>query len=1064
MPQLPTSTHTSESVRLLVLEDNPGDLLILERELRAFSGAMPALTISPFTRLSEALDAAAGSRFDVCIMDLNLPDSTGVETFERLSAAIGETPVIVVSGIDDAQTSSHVLRHGAQDYVVKKPGMGSLLLRGIRSAVERNKAQVELQLRDNQLRRNERQIRRIIEASADAVIVSDRAGCIRFVNPAAERMFGKAGDELIGTGLGFLLTKDNEIDVVRLGAIDAEVRCVEIQWEEQPALLASLRDVTERKREQESLEMRARLASLSAEIEYSLTGASTLELGLRVAVEVVLEYADGVGARVWTLDEATGELVLAAVAGESPDDPVPLGTCAAMGAGTAQRVARTRELLARTVDAHNAGARADAAGESEPEALPLAGFPIEVEGRLAGILEVYCRHALSAPVLQSLVSNTRTIGLFIARKRAESGLIRAKEAAEAAEAAIRESSEQLNLALRASGTGIWTWDPVARRLHWDDCTHELFGIEPGAFNGTLGEAAAVLHADDRDGFEQALHSAAQGNPGIQTEFRVVRPGGRVRYLVSSGRAYQDASGRLLRVMGTVHDVTQRRQLEEQLRQANRIEAIGGLAGGIAHDFNNILNVVIGYANLMLRNERDPARNRRLQEIRDAGERGAALTRQLLAFSRKQVLRPRVLNLAETLRGMDHMLRRLIGEDVEVVTAIGPCLGNVKVDPSQIEQVILNLVVNARDAMPAGGRLTINLENREWQPSGDAVNSAVGRYVVMEVSDTGCGMSPEVQARALEPFFTTKEVGRGTGMGLSTVYGIVQQSGGHLQIYSEPGVGTSMKVLLPLVDEAGEPVAPAGTGPHLLVGDETILVVEDDDAVRQQVVATLETAGYRVIAAANGPEAMRITGALPDRIHLLLTDVVMPKQSGRDVAGQLSARRPDLKVIYMSGYPGNTITNNGTLDPAVHFLDKPFSPGDLCRKVRLVLNSPARPALRVLTVNDEPELRQWLADLLTGSGYQVTTAPDGYAALALCVNQRFDVVITDLLIPGKEGIETIREIRRIQPGTRIIAISGVAEEGALQAARAAGAHLSFAKPIHEQTVLAGLRQLTGGDSP
>ncbi len=385
----------------------------------------------------------------------------------------------------------------------------------------------------------------------------------------------------------------------------------------------------------------------------------------------------------------------------------------------------------------------------------------------------------------------------------------------------------------------------------------------------------------------------------------------------------------------------RADMEEQLRAAQKIEALGSLAGGVAHDFNNLLAVILSYTDFALQSlmPGDPLRAD-LCEVQLAGERAASLTRQLLAFSRKQVLEPRSLDLNRILAGLEKMLRRILGEDIEVAQKLAPELGSVLADPGQIEQVIMNLVVNARDAMPGGGKLT--LETAEVEIDADhaarRVALAPGRYVSLAVTDTGCGMDAATTRRIFEPFFTTKEKGRGTGLGLSTVHGIVTQSGGTIWVYSEPGSGTTFRVYLP-IHEGGD-CAPSATptADGRARGDETILVVEDDEAIRCLARRILTTAGYRVVDAPEGAEALALCQEHPGPIDLLLTDVVMPKMSGKVVADEVLRLRPQLKVLFMSGYTDNAIAHHGRLDPGTHFIAKPFSGMELARKVRSVLDS------------------------------------------------------------------------------------------------------------------------------
>ena len=387
-----------------------------------------------------------------------------------------------------------------------------------------------------------------------------------------------------------------------------------------------------------------------------------------------------------------------------------------------------------------------------------------------------------------------------------------------------------------------------------------------------------------------------------------------------------------------------REKGEQLRQAQKMEAVGRLAGGIAHDFNNLLTAITGYSDLTLRRlQPDTPLRRNVEEIKKAGDRAASLTRQLLAFSRKQVLQPKVLNLNVVVSDMEKMLQRLIGEHIELRTVLASDIGSVKADPGQIEQVIMNLAVNARDAMPHGGNLIIETENIYLNEGYATRHIAVkpGAYVMLAVSDTGEGMSEETQSRIFEPFFTTKEVGKGTGLGLSTVYGIVKQSGGNIWVYSEVGEGTAFKIYLPRVDEAAQEYKPSHEVEESLDGTEIILLAEDDERVRGLVRAVLEGYGYQVLEAEDGSAALSVSERHEGLIHLLLTDVVMPKMSGRELADQLAESRPEMKVLYMSGYTDESIVHHGVLDANTPFIQKPFEPEALARKVRELLDEEAR---------------------------------------------------------------------------------------------------------------------------
>ena len=451
----------------------------------------------------------------------------------------------------------------------------------------------------------------------------------------------------------------------------------------------------------------------------------------------------------------------------------------------------------------------------------------------------------------------------------------------------------------------------------------------------------LIHPDDlaeaQVRFRRTLET---GTRFEQIEFRVRHADGSWRTLSMIGKPSPPDTGTRGLIINA-RDVTERQQLEAQFRQAQKMEAVGRLAGGIAHDFNNLLTAIMGYAELAAGrlNPEDPSRIE-LDEIDKAARRAADLTRQLLAFSRKQVLQPRVIDLNRVVSDTDNMLRRLIGEDIELVTLLEDGLGPVRADTSQIEQVLLNLAVNSRDAMPAGGKLTIETSEVELGESYSAFHFDVppGRYVRLAVSDTGSGIDAETLSHVFEPFFTTKGVGRGTGLGLSTVYGVVKQSGGHVTVYSEPGVGTTFKIYLPLVEDVPESRHEPPRQPGLADGTETIFVVEDEEAVRRLACRALEGRGYKTLLAAGADEALRVCEGYAGEIHLMLTDVVLPLVSGRELARRVAALRPRMKVLFMSGYTDDAIVQHGVLDAGTPFLQKPFTPRSLAEKVREVLDA------------------------------------------------------------------------------------------------------------------------------
>ena len=469
----------------------------------------------------------------------------------------------------------------------------------------------------------------------------------------------------------------------------------------------------------------------------------------------------------------------------------------------------------------------------------------------------------------------------------------------------------------------------------------LLGYAPDELAGR--PLLELVHADDAEATRRVFgEGVASGQGGRLLELRFRHKDGTFRTLEAIGR-YLLHDPVVQGVVINARDVTERRSLERQLLQSQKMEAVGRLAGGIAHDFNNVLTAILGYAGLLLDGlpTLSPLRPD-LEEIHKAAERAAGLTRQLLAFSRKQVLEMRVLDLNELVADMDKLLRRLLGEDIEVFTSLAPSLGAVRADPAQLEQVIVNLAVNSRDAMPQGGRLAIETHNAELDDSYAREHVAVrpGRYVMLAVSDTGTGMDAETMSHVFEPFFTTKESGKGTGLGLATVYGIVKQSGGYVWCYSELGHGTTFKVYLPRVDAPIEraPVrAAAGSPPPR--GWEIVLLVEDDPRLRELTRRVLEKHGYTVLEAATAQAASALERGYTGPIHLLLTDVVLPGASGRTLADELLARRDGLKVLFMSGYTADAIAHRGVLAPNTAFIHKPFSADALAAKVREVLDVP-----------------------------------------------------------------------------------------------------------------------------
>ena len=508
-----------------------------------------------------------------------------------------------------------------------------------------------------------------------------------------------------------------------------------------------------------------------------------------------------------------------------------------------------------------------------------------------------------------------------------------------ADEALRQSEEQLKQALEASNIGVWNWDAASSEVRFAGNHAKLLGLGEGTLDGPCEKFEQRIHPADLKAFQAALLQARDKRQDFSHEFRVVWPDKSVHWILARGRFFYGEDGEPERMTGAISDVTDRVNLEQQLFQSQKMEAIGKLAGGIAHDFNNLLTVILGRTELALR-EIDPAKplHRKIEMVHSTAERAAALTRQLLAFSRRHVIEPRVIDLNAIVSRMYEMLRRLIGEDIALLTEPGLGLEPVKADPAQLEQVLINLVVNARDAMPLGGELRIVTEN--FCVTEDFARGHVGLQpgpsVKLTVSDTGSGMNTEIQSHIFEPFFTTKPQGKGTGLGLSMVYGIVKQSGGNIYVASEPERGTTFTIFLPVTRDAAAPQA-AASALQPATRAETILLVEDEAGVRELVSDMLRGAGYLVLAAETVPHAIELCRTHPGPVDLLLTDVIMPGMSGSKLAALIGPSRPEMKIIFMSGYTDSGLGERGMLSPETNFIQKPFTHKVLLRKVRDVLD-------------------------------------------------------------------------------------------------------------------------------
>jgi two-component system, cell cycle sensor histidine kinase and response regulator CckA len=873
---------------ILIVEDDPGVASLEKRRLER-----ARFSVVTAANPAEAMQRLRQHHIALMLIDYRLPgEIDGLTFYDQVKAAGYDLPVILVTGFGSEATAIRALRGGVRDFVIKSQEY----LDYLPDAVERVLRQVQM---EHRLAESEARLAGIIGSAKDAILVAESDQRITLFNAAAERMFGCPAARALGQHISRFIVKDihelNDDAASGNGSLTARVRAgtrgvrpggesfpieasmsrVEVHGRKFYTIV--VRDITERKRAEEQLRLLG-AAVHQAHESIMITSAELAPPGPRIV------FTNPAFTRL------TG-YAAAEVLGRSPG--ILNGT-------------RTDRGVIENFEKHLSLGR------------PFTGEAIKY--RKDGSQFIMEWHTVPLRDEDGGISHFVSIQRDIsARKQAEEQ--------------IREQAALLAKAQDA----IMVRDIRDRIIFWNPRAERLYGWTAAE---ALGRNANELLS--KPGLGPELDEARQAVMATGEwigELREVARNGREVIVESRWTLVRDPEGNPKAKLVINTDITERKRLEAQLFQARRMESIGALAGGVAHDFNNLLTVITGFSEILLARvtEDDPMRQP-LNEIRKAGERAASLTRQLLAFSRRQILAPRVFDLNSLINETERMLRRLIGEDIDLALGLDPALGRVKADPGQIEQVLLNLVVNARDAMPRGGHLTIETKNVELDEIYARQHPDVrpGPYVLVAVSDSGCGMDETTQAQIFEPFFTTKEQGKGTGLGLAMAYGIVKQSGGQIEVYSEIGHGSTFKIYLPRVQEemAAKEAAWLAVSPQ---GTETVLLVEDEEGVRSTVRLALATNGYTVLEAEDAKKALEISEQHDGPIHLLITDVVMPKISGRQLADQMQGPRPGMKVLYVSGYTDDAIIRHGVLQAGVAFLQKPFTPTALARKVREILN-------------------------------------------------------------------------------------------------------------------------------
>jgi len=775
--------------------------------------------------------------------------------------------------------------------------------------VEPNKTEANRKRTEEELRKASLYARSLIEASLDPLVTISSDGKIMDVNQATEQVTGITRNRLIGSDFSDYFTepvraregyqrvlseglvRDYPLSIRHISGRTTDVlynaTIYRNEAGEVQGVFAAARDITERKQAEEKLR--------DSEVRYRDLIETARDVILTLSPEGVFTSFNRVFETItgWSTKEWIGKVFVDLV---DPND-VP------------KAIQRFKSVLEGQL-----------------------GEPIELRVRTK-----YGGFVPGEFVASPQVKEGKVIGIL--------GVVRDITERKRAEEALRQEKDFNQTLVQASPLFFVAIGPDGKTLMMNEAMLHALGYTTDEVVGK-DYLSTFVPVADRERLLPIFEKLVNQKESTLNENRVLIKDGRELLVEWHGRPVFKANGELDYFIGVGIDITHRRQAEEkmavlqdQLRQSQKMEAIGRLAGGVAHDFNNLLTVIKGYCQLSLAEmkESTPLRDT-LEVINKATEKAADLTRQLLAFSRRQIMEVRVLDLNTHLQNLGKMLRRIIGEDIELVTLLGEDIGRVKADPGQIEQVVMNLAVNAKDAMSKGGKLIIETANAELDEAYAHTHVAVtpGRYVMIAVSDTGAGMEPEVRDRVFEPFFTTKGKGKGTGLGLSTVYGIVKQSNGNIWVYSEPGKGTTFKIFLPRVDEPAEKLKAQAVGEEFPRGSETVFVVEDDKEVRNLAVRILKKQGYTVLDGSYGDEALSVCRNHHGPIHLLLTDVVMPGMSDRELAKRLESFHPEMKVLYMSGYTDDAIVMHGVLVQGVNYIQKPFTVDALAKKVREVL--------------------------------------------------------------------------------------------------------------------------------
>jgi two-component system cell cycle sensor histidine kinase/response regulator CckA len=888
---------STEIPQFLVVEDDEDDFLHIRQLLKKSVGEAD---VERAATAEAAMAMANDHPHDLCIVDYRLGDKDGLEVLRELKNRDEAAPVIFLTGHGDEEVAVQAMKAGATDYLLKSKLNAQSLESAVRYALTLGKEQESVRVARRALGASEQRFRALVENSSDAITLLDAQGTIIYASQSIRGLLGYAPEELVETNAFEYLHPEDEA-----GARETFVAILQA-----PGIPLRLEYRCRNKDD----EWRFLEATMTNRLQESAVGA------------VVINQRDITERR-----QAEGELRKLSSAVEQSADIVVMtdrnGVIEYVNPAFETLTGYTREeTVGRTPRILKSG-RQDADFYQRMWAMLLAGKVFRgvlVNRKKNG--KLYWAEKTITPIvdergqLRNFIANDRDI----TQRRT-------------AEEALKSSEERYRLLFERNLAGVYRTSAGEKFTEANDSLARMLGYESGT--ELLGQDTADFFDNpiEREALKRELEAHGQV---VSYELHARRKDGSDTWALLSSTLLRDQQGNVAGREGTVLDITERRGLEQQLLHSQKMDAVGQLAGGVAHDFNNLLMVISSYAELLADSIGGNAKAQyQAGEILKAARRAAGLTRQLLAFSRKQVMSPRIMDLNTVLADIGRMLPRLIGEDIRVEVRPGASLWKVKADPVQVEQVIMNLAVNARDAMPRGGHLVLETSNVELDEEYARRHVGVlpGEHVMLTVSDTGCGIPADILPRIFEPFFTTKELSKGTGLGLPTVYGIVKQSGGSIWVYSEVDHGTVFKVYLPRAASVAEKYyeeRPAAPPPR---GSETILMVEDEEAVRESTCEYLTSRGYTVLQGKDGADALQVLEHFAGKIHLLITDVIMPGMSGAELGKRVRELRPDIRVIYISGYTESTVVRHG-VEAKAGFLQKPFTLTALAGKVREVLDA------------------------------------------------------------------------------------------------------------------------------